>query len=162
MLFGVSLSFGAEMPDDTSYKGPYIANEVFKNLLSGFLGALVGVIISSFVSLKLFKRQIRFQSNRLFVEELLRELQRIYIAQLAQREIGDDSINKINAFQLISYKEFSNMESDLEILKNAILQYRNGREETMKSTDTSMVEVQARKTIETTCKEIIKKIRAVT
>ena len=132
------------------------------NLLSGFIGALLGVVISSIVSICLFKKQMRFESNRYFLVQLIEELQNIYTAQLSQLEINDKSMNIINAFQVIIYKEFKILEEDLENLKDAILKYREGRSKSLSSTTTSMEEVQARKSIDSSIKNIMQKIRKVT
>jgi len=132
------------------------------NLLSGLLGAVIGAAISSLISMWQFQKQMRFESNRRFLEQLIQELQNIYTAQLSQLEITDKSINTINAFQVLTYKELEILQDDLDKLKDAILRYREGRKKSLVSTSTSMEEVHARENIKTYCTNIIQKIRRIT
>lgn len=132
------------------------------DLLSGFIGALIGSLISAIVSWLILRRQLYFESNRFFVSELIQILQKIYTAQLSQKEIGDDYLEQVDAFKVLSFKEFDSLHNDLEKLKDAILQYREGRTKSLQSTSASAEEVQARQKIEAQCKIIIKKLRKLT
>jgi len=132
------------------------------NLLSGTLAILIGVIITSIVTIYLFIKQMRIQSNKFFLEKLIIELQNIYIVQISHLEIKDENINVINAFQGVSYKDMSVLDKDLNNLKQAILDYNNGRKITLASTTTSQEEIHASKMIANSIKAIMETVRKLT
>jgi hypothetical protein len=143
-------------PPDTS-----TINLLF-TLLSGTIGVLIGALITSIISLYLFRKQMRIQSNRFFLEKLMQELQTIYISKLSHAEITDESINVITAFQDVSFKDMAVLDQDLNSLKQALLTYNTGRNKTLTSTTTSQEEIHASKMIDNSIKEIMKTIRNLT
>jgi hypothetical protein len=132
------------------------------NLLYGTLGALIGVVITSIITIWLFFKNARIQSNRFFLDKLIVELQKIYISQISHLEIKDEYINAINAFQGVSYKDMSALDKDLNDLKQAILDYNKGREKTLSSTTTSQEEIHAAKMIDKSIKAVMERIRQLT
>ncbi len=131
-------------------------------LLSGTIGVLIGAAITSIVTLYIFRKQMRIQSNRFFLEKLIIELQNIYIAHLSHTEIKDQNINVINALQDVSYKDMTVLDNDLNILKQAILDYNKGRLKTLETTSTSQEEIHASKMISNSIKAIMETIRKLT
>ena len=105
---------------------------------------------------------MRIQSNKFFLEKLIIELQNIYIVQISHLEIKDENINVINAFQGVSYKDMSVLDKDLNNLKQAILDYNNGRKITLASTTTSQEEIHASKMIANSIKAIMETVRKLT
>jgi hypothetical protein len=132
------------------------------NLLFGTLVALIGVVITSIVTIWLFVKNTKIQSNRFFLEKLIIQLQKIYISQISHLEIKDEDINAINAFQGVSYKNMSVLDKDLNDLKQAILDYNKGREKTLTSTTTSQEEIHASKMIDKSIKAVMESIRKLT
>jgi hypothetical protein len=131
-------------------------------LLSGTIGVLIGAAITSIVTIYIFRKQMRIQSNRFFLEKLMLELQNIYIAYLSHMQIKDQNINVINALQDVSYKDMAVLDNDLNILKQAILDYNIGRLKTLESTSTSQEEIHASKMIRNSIKAIMETIRKLT
>jgi len=131
-------------------------------LLSGTIGVLIGVLITSIISVHLFRKQMRIQSNRFFLEKLIQELQKIYISKLSHAEITDESINVITAFQGVSSKDMAVLDQDLNSLKEALLTYNTGRSKTLTSTTTSQEEIHASKKMDNSIKKIMETIRNLT
>lgn len=111
------------------------------NLLSGIIGAVIGVVVSGSISILIHKKQIeqfetklRFESNRQFVRDLIIALQKIYLALQAHKEVSDDDINAVIAFQIMPYQEFEKVRDLLSELKNAIFSYHQGREKRLEDT----------------------------
>jgi hypothetical protein len=138
------------------------------NLMSGVFGAIIGTFVSSAVSIYIYRRKIRFESNRYYLDNLIKILQDIYLAVNSRSRINDDAIRSIDAFQVVSYDEFNILQPDLDKIKKEILLYRDSlvTSATISSTDSTVAisqeEIQSRKTIEGVIKNIMKNIRAIT
>jgi len=132
------------------------------NLLSGTIGVLIGVIVTYLLSVRQFRKEMRIQSNRYLLENLIQSLEKIYIAQISHSEITDESINVISAFQVVSYEDLKILNQDLNTLKDAILNYNSGRQITLNSTTTSQEEIHGRHLINESINKIMEKIRELT
>lgn len=63
------------------------------NLLSGTIGGLIGTIIASFFSFLIFSRQVRIDSNRFFLSDMIDTIRRIYLSILQNKCVEENDIN---------------------------------------------------------------------
>jgi len=137
------------------------------HLLSGAIGAIIATLLSSIVAIYIYRRQKRFESNRHYLDALIIDLQKIYIAIHGRLDIDDITIASIDSFQVISYKELKGLDEFLNKLKKEIFIYRDCiRTQQTTSTSSNVAvsqeEIQAKKTIEGLIFKIMEYIRKVT
>ncbi|HNH52996.1 MAG TPA: hypothetical protein PLL07_11320 [Nitrosomonas sp.] len=131
-------------------------------IFSGLIGALIGSTITSTVSYFIFRKQLRAQSNRFFMEKLLVSLQKIHLAQLSGLLIEDEMMNEITAFQLIRFKETNALNKVLDELKQACIDYNTGHKQSLSSTITSQAEILAKDKIDKHLASIMTQVHSLT
>ena len=132
------------------------------NVLSGFIGVLIGSAITSCVSLSIFKKQIRIDSNRQFILQLITELQRIYISVTSRKEISEDTLNFLEALRAVSFKECQILSPELVELNKLLINYRKSRDESLRSTQISIEESHNKEEILQNIQAIMRKIHKLT
>lgn len=62
------------------------------NLLSGAVGGIIATILSAIVGYFIFKRQVKIDSNRIFIHDLLQVIQKVYLSVQQNTSVEDDHI----------------------------------------------------------------------
>lgn len=93
------------------------------NLLSGVIGAILGTIVTSIVNYRIFHRQARIESNRIFLQKIVEVLQRIYVLELTGKNISDEDINFLVSFKIVALGDFDIISNELDAIYKTILQY---------------------------------------
>lgn len=132
------------------------------NLLSGAIGGLIGTIISSLISLYLFSRQARVDSNRIFLSSLIGKIQEIYLALEHGQLVNDDDIKMLNSFQVIGLKEFKKLNDKISEVRTNLISYNSGVSQSIQSTSTTVLQVSAKTDSEKKINELITLIRKMT
>lgn len=136
------------------------------NLLSGAIGAILGTIlgtiVTSIVSYHIFHRQARIESNRIFLQDIVKVLQRIYVLELTGRKILDEDINFLVSFKIVAFKDFAIISNELDAVNKMILQYNEGVQKTIEQTATSHLELSAKEDLTKQIRNLILKIRKLT
>jgi len=132
------------------------------NLLSGAIGGLIGTFLSSLVSLYLFSRQAKIESNRIFLSTLIGKIQEIYLALEHGQIVNDDDIKMLNSFQAIGLKEFKELNDKLTELRTNLISYNSGVSQSIQSTSTTVLQVSAKADSEKKINELIAHIRKMT
>ncbi|HEY9162912.1 MAG TPA: hypothetical protein VIS94_17700 [Desulfomonilia bacterium] len=132
------------------------------NLLSGALGALIGTIISSLLSYLIFRKQIKVDSNRIFLSNLLETIQDIYLSLQHGTEVKEDHIKRLISFRAIGLKEFNKINNKINELNTLIISYNEGVLKSLKSTTTTSHQINARSESEKKVFELIKVLRDMT
>ena len=136
------------------------------NLLSGAIGAILGTILGTFVtsivSYHIFHRQARIESNRIFLQDIVRTLQSIYVSELYGRKISDEDINFLVSFKIVAFEDFAIINNELDAVNKMILQYNEGVQKTIEKTVTSHLELSAKEDLTKQIRNLILKIRKLT
>jgi len=136
------------------------------NLLSGAIGAILGTIlgtiVTSIVSYHIFHRQVRIESNRIFLQDIVKVLQRIYVLELTGRKISDEDINFLVSFKIVAFEDFAIISNELDAINKMILQYNEGVQQTITKTVTSHLELSAKEDLTRQIRNLILKIRKLT
>jgi len=136
------------------------------NLLSGAIGAILGTIlgtiVTSIVSYHIFHRQARIESNRIFLQDIVKVLQRIYVLELTGRKISDEDINFLVSFKIVAFEDFAIISNELDAINKMILQYNEGVQKTIEKTATSHLELSAKEDLTKQIRNLILKIRKLT
>lgn len=132
------------------------------NLLSGAIGGIIGTILSSLVSYYLFRKQILIDSNRSILNEMNNTVRNIYVKILQGNIIEEHEINFLISFQVIGFKEFKNFHTKLEELKKAILNYNEGVNKSIQTTNTSTLQITYKTDAELKLKELVEIMRKLT
>lgn len=132
------------------------------NLLSGAIGALLGTIVTSIVSYRIFSRQARIESNRIFLHGIVQVLQRIYVSELYGRKISDEDINFLVSFKIVAFEDFDIISKELGAINLTIPQYNEGVQKTLGETATSHLELSAKEELTKQIRNLILKIRKLT
>jgi H2-forming N5,N10-methylenetetrahydromethanopterin dehydrogenase-like enzyme len=136
------------------------------NLLSGAIGAILGTIlgtiVTSIVSYHIFHRQARIESNRIFLQDIVKVLQRIYVLELTGRKISDEDINFLVSFKIVAFEDFDIISNELDAINKMILQYNEGVQKTIEKTATSHLELSAKEDLTKQIRNLILKIRKLT
>ncbi len=133
-----------------------------ENLLSGVIGAILGTIVTSIVSYYIFRRQARFESNRIFLQNIVQVLQRIYVSELYGRKISDEDINFLVSFKVVAFKDFEIINKELDVINITIPQYNEGVQKTISETTTSHLELSTKEELTKQIRNLILKIRKLT
>lgn len=133
-----------------------------ENLLSGVIGAILGTIVTSIVSYYIFRRQARFESNRIFLQNIVQVLQRIYVSELYGRKIPDEDINFLVSFKVVAFKDFEIINKELDVINMTIPQYNEGVQKTIGETTTSHLELSTKEELTKQIRNLILKIRKLT
>ena len=136
------------------------------NLLSGAIGAILGTIlgtiVTSIVSYHIFHRQARIESNRIFLQDIVKVLQGIYVLELTGRKISDEDINFLVSFKIVAFEDFAIIGNELDAINKMILQYNEGVQKTIEKTATSHLELSAKEDLTKQIRNLILKIRKLT
>ncbi len=132
------------------------------NLLSGALGGLIGTVFSSIVSFFIFRRQLKVDSNRIFLSNLIGKIQEIYLALEHGQIVSDGDIKQIVSFQAIGLKEFVKMNEILSELRAHLIAYNIGVSQSIQSTTTTVQQVSAKSDAEKKIFELVGVIRKLT
>ena len=136
------------------------------NLLSGAIGAILGTILGTFVtsivSYHIFHSQARIESNRIFLQDIVRTLQSIYVSELYGRKISDEDINFLVSFKIVAFEDFAIISNELDAINKMILQYNEGVQKTIEKTATSHLELSAKEDLTKQIRNLILKIRKLT
>ena len=136
------------------------------NLLSGAIGAILGTIfgtiVTSIVSYHIFHRQARIESNRIFLQDIVKVLQRIYVSELYGRKISDEDINFLVSFKIVAFGDFEIISKELDAINITIPQYNEGVQKTLSETATSHLELSAKEELTRQISNLILKIRKLT
>ncbi|MDD5044190.1 MAG: hypothetical protein PHH69_05325 [Candidatus Omnitrophica bacterium] len=132
------------------------------NLLSGVIGAILGTIVTSIVSYRIFRRQTRIESNRIFLKDIVQVLQRIYVSELYGRKIPDEDINFLVSFKIVAFEDFDVISKELDAINLTIPQYNEGVQKTLGETVTSHLELSAKEELTKQIRNLILKIRKLT
>jgi len=132
------------------------------NLLSGAIGAILGTIVTAIVSYHIFYRQTRVESNRIFLQDIVKVLQRIYVLGLTGRKIPDEDINFLLSFKVVAFKDFAIICKGLDAINKMIIQYNEGVEQTITKTVTSHLELSAKEDLSKEIRNLILRIRRLT
>ena len=132
------------------------------NLLSGAIGAILGTIVTSIVSYHIFHRQARIESNRIFLQDIVKVLQRIYVLELTGRKISDEDINYLVSFKIVAFGDFEIISKELDAINMTIPQYNEGVQKTLSETTTSHLELSAKEELTRQIRNLILKIRKLT
>jgi len=132
------------------------------NLLSGAFGALIGTIISSLLSYLIFRKQIKVDSNRIFLSSLLTTIQDIYLSLQHGTEVKEDHIKRLISFQAIGLKEFNKINDKINELNSLLISYNSGVIQTLKSTSTTSLQITTRSESEKKVFELVKVLRDMT
>lgn len=133
-----------------------------ENLLSGVIGAILGTIVTSIVSYYIFRRQARFESNRIFLQNIVQVLQRIYVSELYGRKISDEDINFLVSFKVVAFKDLGIINEELDAINRTIPQYNEGVQKTLSETTTSHLELSTKEELTKQIRNLILKIRKLT
>jgi len=133
-----------------------------ENLLSGVIGAILGTIVTSIVSYHIFRRQARIESNRIFLQNIVQVLQRIYVSELYGRKISDEDINFLVSFKIVAFKDFEIISKELDAINMMIPQYNEGVQKTIGETTTSHLELSTKEELTKQIRNLILKIRKLT
>jgi len=133
-----------------------------ENLLSGVIGAILGTIVTSIVSYHIFRRQARIESNRIFLQNIVQVLQRIYVSELYGRKISDEDINFLVSFKIVAFKDFEIISKELDAINMMIPQYNEGVQRTIGETTTSHLELSTKEELTKQIRNLILKIRKLT
>ena len=133
-----------------------------ENLLSGVIGAILGTIVTSIVSYYIFRRQARIESNRIFLQNIVQVLQRIYVSELYGRKISDEDINFLVSFKIVAFKDFEIISKELDAINMMIPQYNEGVQKTIGETTTSHLELSTKEELTKQIRNLILKIRKLT
>lgn len=133
-----------------------------ENLLSGAVGGLIATILSAIVGYFIFKRQVKIESNRLFIHDLLQIIQKVYISVQQNTSVEDDHIKYIISFQAISLEEFDKLNTVLTELRSKILSYNDGVSKSLQMTSTSTLQVSTKSEVERKIGEVVKELRELT
>lgn len=132
------------------------------NLLSGIIGAVLGTIVTSIVNYRIFRRQARIESNRIFLQNIVQTLQRIYVSALYGRKISDEDINFLVSFKIVALEDFDIISKELDAINMTIPQYNEGVNKTLEKTATSHLEASAKEELTKQIRNLILKIRKLT
>lgn len=132
------------------------------NLLSGIIGAILGTIVTAIVNYRIFHRQIRIESNRIFLQDIVQTLQRIYVSELYGRKISDEDINFLVSFKIVAFKDFEIISKELDAINMMIPQYNEGVQKTLGETTTSHLELSTKEEMTKQIRDLILKIRKLT
>lgn len=132
------------------------------NLLSGIIGAVLGTIVTAIVSYHIFHRQVRIGSNRIFLQDIVQTLQRIYVSELYGRKISDEDINFLVSFKIVAFKDFEIISKELDAINITIPQYNEGVQKTLGETTTSHLELSTKEELTKQIRNLILKIRKLT
>src|SRR3990167_1541232 len=132
------------------------------NLLSGAIGAILGTIVTSIVNYRIFHRQARIESNRIFLQNIVKLPQHIYVLELTGREISDEDINFLVSFKIVAFDDFDIISNELDAINKMILQYNEGVQKTLEKTATSHLELSAKEELTKQIRNLILKIRKLT
>ena len=132
------------------------------NYLSGSLGVLIGIVLTSVISFFLFKKQSRIESNRIFLQDMLQVIQRIYLSLLQGKFIDEKDINYLISFQAIGLRDFKDFNSKLSEVRTNLISYNDGVQKTIESTSTSTLQISAKTLAETKLHELIEILRELT
>lgn len=131
------------------------------NLLSGTVGAILATIVTTIVSYRIFRRQARIESNRIFLQNIIEVLRRIYVSERAGKKILDDDINFLVSFKIIAFGDF-NISDELDAIEKVIIQYNEGVQKTIGMTETSHLEVSSKEELTKQIRNLMLKIRSLT
>jgi hypothetical protein len=131
-------------------------------LLSIALGGLIGSLLSTIVTYSLFRSQVRIDSNRKFLQEMIETIQRIFLSISQNIIVEDGEINYLISFQAFGLKEFTGLNEKLLEIENAIHSYNEGVLKTTQMTTTSSLQMTSKKEVEKKINELIKIIRKLT
>lgn len=137
-------------------------NSLWPELLSGLIGAILGSVITAFASYKIIKVQVRIESNRTFIERLIRTLQTVQVNCSSRSAISAETLNEIISFQAVKFKEFDVLDTNLNALKQNIYDYQNRFSDFLKSTSTSPEENDLKAQIIDVIKKIMEDIYKIT
>ena len=132
------------------------------NLLSGAIGGLIGTVISSIVAYLIFRRQSRIESNRVFLQNMISVLQRIFLSEQMGKKISDEDIDFLISFGAIGLSEFKEISKGLDDIRKTILSYNEGVQKTIASTTTSHLEITSKNDLTNRIEAVIMQIRKVT
>lgn len=132
------------------------------NLLSGAIGAILGTIVTSIVNYRIFRRQARIESNRIFLHDIIQALQRIYVSERYGRKISDEDINFLVSFKIFAFEDFDIISKELDAINLTIPQYNEGVQKTLGETATSHLELSAKEELTKQIRNLILKIRKLT
>lgn len=132
------------------------------NLLSGAIGGLIGTLLSSAVAFWIFMRQVRIESNRIFLQNLIQVLQRVYMLGQSGKLIPSEDIDFLISFGAIALDDFDELTKEIDRLKETILQYNQGVQDTIKATSASHLEVTMKARLTAQIKSATTKIRDLT
>lgn len=111
------------------------------NLLSGIIGAILGTIVTAIINYRIFHRQVRIESNRIFLQDVVQTLQHIYVSELYGRKISDEDINFLVSFKIVAFKDFEIISKELDAINITIPQYNEGVQKTLGETTTSHLDL---------------------
>lgn len=129
------------------------------NLLSGALGGIIGTLISSIISYFIFKKQSKIESNRRFLQDLVNNIQNIYISIMKGVIIEEEQINYLISFLVIESKDFQKFNKKLTEVIKELLQYNDGVKKSLQSTSLSTLQISTKKNVENKINELIKILR---
>lgn len=132
------------------------------NLLSGIIGAILGTIVTAIVNYRIFHRQVRIESNRIFLQDIVQTLQRIYVSELYGRKISDEDINFLVSFKIVAFNDFKIISKELDAINITIPQYNEGVQKTLGETTTSHLELSTKEELTKQIRNLILKIRKLT
>jgi H2-forming N5,N10-methylenetetrahydromethanopterin dehydrogenase-like enzyme len=132
------------------------------NLLSGAIGALLATIVTSIISYYIFLKQSKKEANRIFLQDIIRTLQRIYVSELYGRSIPDKDINILVSFKVVMIKDFKIMSKELDSIIKTIPEYNDGVQKTLEKTSTSHLELACSEELTKQIQNLIEKIRKLT
>jgi len=132
------------------------------NLLSGALGGLIGTIISSILSYLIFRKQLKIDSNRMFLANLIETVQNIYLSLQHGVIISDENIKQLISFQAVGLKEFSKLMEKITELNFSLGSYNSAVALSVQSTTTTSQEVTARSDAQKKIIELVNQLRKIT
>ena len=132
------------------------------NLLSGIIGAILGALAASLISYHIFLQQVKIESNRIFLHDIVQVLRRIYVLSHYGRMISDDDITTLVSFKIIPFEDFDIFSKELDAINLTIPQYNEGVKKSLGDTETSHLELSTKGILEQQIQSLILKIRKLT
>jgi len=108
------------------------------------LGGLAGSVLVSIISLIIFNKQSRKESNRHFIKPMLDTIQNIYLASQKNSKVPDEDLNYLISFKVVGLKQFKNFRNEINEIQKLIISYNTGVDETLSKTETSSLQISSK------------------
>ena len=126
------------------------------------VGGLIGSIITSIVSIFIFRAQAKKESNRHFLQEMLKCIQNIYFSTQKNIRVKEDDLNYLLSFRVVGLKQFEDFCEDIIKINELIISYNDGVDQTLSSTETSSLQITSKTNLDEKLKTTIKKLYKLT